>query len=72
MYICVYGVKQDTVNALRTSPVHLNSLFPDYLISKAKEDSDTDSKVASTLMLQVTSRLATLTGNRPSLHGNSL
>ena len=32
------GVKQDTVNALRTSPVHLNSLFPDQLISKAEEE----------------------------------
>ena len=29
------GVKQDTVNALRTYPVHLNALFPDQLISKA-------------------------------------
>ena len=32
------GVKQDTVNALRTSPVHLNSLFPDQLIAKAEEE----------------------------------
>ena len=32
------GVKQDTVNALRTSPVHLNALFPDQLITKAKEE----------------------------------
>ena len=32
------GVKQDTVNALRTSPVHLSSLFPDQLISKAEEE----------------------------------
>ena len=32
------GVKQDTVNALRTSPVHLNALFPDQLISKAEEE----------------------------------
>ena len=32
------GVKQDTVNALRTSPVHLNSLFPDQLITKAEEE----------------------------------
>ena len=31
------GVKQDTVNALRTSPVHLNALFPDQLIDKAEE-----------------------------------
>ena len=32
------GVKQDTVNALRTSPVHLNTLFPDQLIAKAEEE----------------------------------
>ena len=32
------GVKQDTVNALRTSPVHLNALFPDQLIAKAEEE----------------------------------
>ena len=32
------GVKQDTVNTLRTSPVHLNALFPDQLISKAEEE----------------------------------
>ena len=32
------GVKQDTVNALRTSPVHLSSLFPDQLITKAEEE----------------------------------
>ena len=32
------GVKLDTVNALRTSPIHLNALFPDQLISKAEEE----------------------------------
>ena len=32
------GVKQETVNALRTSPVHLNALFPDQLITKAEEE----------------------------------
>ena len=31
------GVKQDTVNALRTSLIHLNALFLDQLISKAEE-----------------------------------
>ena len=31
-------VKQDTLNALRMSPVHLNSLFPDQLITKAEEE----------------------------------
>ena len=32
------GVKQDTVHALRTSPIHLNALFLDQLISKAEEE----------------------------------
>ena len=32
------GVKQNTLNALRTSPVHINSLFPDQLIAKAEEE----------------------------------
>ena len=32
------GVKQDTLKALRTSPVHLSSLFPDQLITKAEEE----------------------------------
>ena len=32
------GVKHDTVNSLRTSPVHLNALFPDQLIAKAEEE----------------------------------
>ena len=31
-------VKQDTVNALRTSPVHLNALFMDQLTSKTEEE----------------------------------
>ena len=32
------GVKQDTLNALRTVPVHLQSLFPDQLLIKAEEE----------------------------------
>ena len=32
------GVKQDTLHALRTSPVHLNALFLDQLLSKAEEE----------------------------------
>ena len=32
------GVKQDTVNALKMSPVHLNALFPDQLITKAESE----------------------------------
>ena len=31
-------MKQDTVHALRTSPVHLNALFPDQFIAKAEEE----------------------------------
>ena len=32
------SVKQDTLTALRTAPVHLHSLFPDQLITKAEEE----------------------------------
>ena len=32
------GVKQDTLNALRMSPVHINSLFPNQVIAKADEE----------------------------------
>ena len=32
------GVKCDTLTALRTSPVHLHSLFPDSLLIKAEEE----------------------------------
>ena len=74
------GVKQDTLNALRTSPVHLNSLFPDQLITKAEEEicrseerrslaNLTDVKVAFTLMLPVTSLLPIRTGNPVFPHG---
>ena len=75
------GVKQDTLNALRTSPVHLNSLFPDQLISKAEQEicrskrgillaSRRDVKDVSTLTLLVTSLIAIRTGTPVSPHGN--
>ena len=32
------GVKPDTLTALRTSPVHLQSLFPDNLLTKAEDE----------------------------------
>ena len=32
------GVKQDTLTALRTAPIHLHSLFPDNLLIKAEEE----------------------------------
>ena len=32
------GVKQDTLTALCTAPVHLDSLFPDQLLTKAEEE----------------------------------
>ena len=32
------GVKQDTVTALHTAPIHLQSLFPDRLLIKAEEE----------------------------------
>ena len=31
-------MKQDTLTALRTAPVHLQSLFPDQLLTKAEEE----------------------------------
>ena len=32
------GIKQDTLTALRTAPLHMSALFPDHLISKAEEE----------------------------------
>ena len=32
------GVKPDTLTSLHTAPVHLNSLFPDSLLVKAKDE----------------------------------
>ena len=32
------GVKADTLNALRTAPLHLDTLFPDSVFKKAEED----------------------------------
>ena len=32
------GIKPDTLNALRTGPVHINTLFPDSALRKAEED----------------------------------
>ena len=32
------GVKQGTLTALRTAPVHLHSLFPEHLVTKAEEE----------------------------------
>ena len=32
------GVKQDTLTALHTAPVNLQSLFPDQLLNKAEEE----------------------------------
>ena len=32
------GIKPDTLNALRTGPLHINTLFPDSALRKAEED----------------------------------
>ena len=32
------GVKADTLNALRTAPLHLDTLFPDNVVKRAEED----------------------------------
>ena len=42
------GVKQDTLHALRTSPVHLNALFPDQLIAKAEEEKSEERRSSDT------------------------
>ena len=73
------GVKQDTLTALRTAPVHLHSLFPNQLITKVEEEicrrgvllaSLTDVKVAFTLMLPVTDLLTNRTGSPVTQHGS--
>ena len=38
------GVKQDTLTALRTAPIHLQSLFPDQLLIKAEEVSRSEER----------------------------
>ena len=37
-YLEYLHVKQDTLTALRTAPIHLHSLFPDNLLIKAEEE----------------------------------
>ena len=32
------GIKQDTLMSLRTAPLHMSALFPNHIISKAKEE----------------------------------
>ena len=41
------GVKQDTLTALCTAPVHLQSLFPDQLLVKADEISCSEKRCSS-------------------------
>ena len=41
------GVKQDTLTALCTAPVHLQSLFPDQLLIKAEEEASRSEKRCS-------------------------
>ena len=45
-YLCG-GVKQDTIAALHTAPVHLPSLFPDQLLVKADEISHSEERHSS-------------------------
>ena len=42
------GVKADTLNALRTAPLHLDTLFPDNIVKRAEEDVATFDKGRST------------------------
>ena len=83
--VTVFGIFAwwcDTLTALCTAPVHLHSLFPDQLITKAEEEISrseerrssgqplTDVKVAFTLMLPVTDLLTNRTGSRVTQHGS--
>ena len=45
-YLCS-GVKQDTLTALHTAPVHLQSLFPDQLLVKVDEISCSEERHSS-------------------------
>ena len=42
------SVKADTLNALRTAPLHLDTLFPDSVVKKAEEDITSFDKGQST------------------------
>ena len=42
------GVKADTLNALRTAPLHLDTLFPDSVVKKAEDDISSFDKDRST------------------------
>ena len=42
------GVKADTLNALRTAPLHLDTLFPDSVVKRAEEDITSFDKGRST------------------------
>ena len=42
------GVKADTLNALRTAPLHLDTLFPDNVVKRAEEDITSFDKGRST------------------------
>ena len=75
------GVKQDTLTALRTASVHLQSLFPDQLLIKAEEEvarseerrSSSQShrkQVVSIHMLPMTSLLINRTGSLLSQLGS--
>ena len=76
------GIKQDTLNALRTSPLHLSALFPDHLITKAEEEirHHEDKRTSSSANKgpqcfhpynQPGRQQRISTGNPVSLHGNS-
>ena len=42
------GMKTDTLNALRTAPLHLDTLFPDSVVKRAEEDITSFDKGRST------------------------
>ena len=73
------GVKQDTLNALRNAPLHMQSLFPDQVLMKAEEEvsrseerrsSSTNRKPVFTLMLPPANHLTRWTGSPVFRLGN--
>ena len=61
------GIKQDTLTALRTTPLHLPTLFPDDTIKRAEEDiAQFESKGHSTSGHSPYERPDKKTGNRDS------
>ena len=63
------GVKQDTLTALHTPPIHLQSLFPDQLLIKAEEEvSRSEERRSSRQLHRKPGRFHPYTSNDKSSH----